>query len=115
MAEVRRVEKPWGYEIIWAESERYLGKILYIKKGHRLSRQYHEKKDETIHVLEGTLLVELNQGDDMLSFSLSPGKSERITPGLIHRFCATKEDVKLLEVSTPEIDDVVRLEDDYKR
>lgn len=113
---IRKVEKPWGHEIVWAENEKYLGKILYIKEGHRLSRQYHEKKDETIFVLEGRLFVEIGDAEDPAKFTLSEGKSERIMPGAIHRFCATcGTDVKLIEVSTPEIDDVVRLEDDYDR
>ena len=115
MSEVRRVDKPWGYEDIWAESDRYLGKILFIKKGNRLSRQYHEKKDETVYVLKGTLLMELGEGDDIIEYTLKQGEAERIVPGTIHRFCADKEDVTLVEVSSPEINDVVRLEDDYKR
>jgi mannose-6-phosphate isomerase-like protein (cupin superfamily) len=117
MSKARRVEKPWGYELIWAENEKYVGKILYIKEGHRLSRQYHEEKDETIFVLSGVLLVELGEGDDdTLKFTLTEGKSERIVPGTIHRFCANcGSDVKLIEVSTPELDDVVRIEDDYER
>ena len=115
MSEVRRVEKPWGHEEIWAENDKYLGKILFIKKGHRLSRQYHEEKDETIYVLKGTLLIQLGQGDDMLTYSLGEGRAERISPKTVHRFCADKNDVTLLEVSSPEIDDVVRLEDDYER
>ena len=112
----RRVEKPWGHEIIWAENEKYLGKILFIKEGHNLSRQYHEKKDECILILEGRLLMEIGDGDDVLQYTLGEGKSERILPNTIHRFCAAcGTDVKLIEVSTPEIDDVVRLEDDYNR
>jgi mannose-6-phosphate isomerase-like protein (cupin superfamily) len=94
--------KPWGYEIRFAQNDKYLGKILYIAQGHRLSRQYHQLKDETIMVYEGTLILELG----------IPG----ILPGVVHRFCAPeRKSVTLIEVSTPEIDDVTRLEDDYKR
>ena len=110
------VEKPWGYEEIWAVNDKYVGKILFIKNGSKLSRQYHEVKDETIYVLDGVLLLELGDGDDILSVSMKPGDVQRITPGLIHRFCADcGTDVKLIEVSTPELDDVVRIQDDYGR
>ena len=110
--------KPWGHEIRFAENDKYLGKILYIKHGHRLSRQYHELKDETIFVHHGTLILELGS-PDVSSFerkTLGYGERFRILPGVIHRFCAPDDSsVTLIEVSTPEIDDVVRLEDDYKR
>ena len=112
------VTKPWGHEIRFAQTEKYLGKILYIAKGHRLSRQYHEVKDETIFVLEGTLILEIGEPGkeghkiEMLHY----GDRQRIQPGVIHRFCAPdNSSVTLVEVSTSEIDDVVRLEDDYKR
>ena len=112
------VQKPWGHEIRFAENDKYLGKILYIAKGHRLSRQYHEIKDETIMVYEGTLTLELGLPDSK-SFEtkqLHYGDRYRILPGVIHRFCAGDDGpVVLIEVSTPEINDVVRLEDDYKR
>ena len=115
---MKKVEKPWGHEIIWANSDRIAGKVLYIKKGHRLSRQYHELKDETIFVQHGTLILELGL-PDVSSFerkTLGYGERFRILPGVIHRFCAPDDaPVTLIEVSTPEIDDVVRLEDDYKR
>ena len=107
-----KVEKPWGHEIRWAITEKYLGKILHIDAGHQLSLQYHEVKDESIYVLEGTLLVK----DKERVRILEVGESMRIQPGTIHRFCAPKlTHVKLIEVSTPEIDDVIRLEDDYGR
>lgn len=107
-----RVDKPWGYEIRWAINDKYLGKTLHINAGERLSLQYHEQKDETIYVLDGTAIVQL----DGRTHILSQGESLRIQPGQIHRFCAPKETyVKLIEVSTPEIDDVVRVEDDYGR
>ena len=109
-----KVEKPWGYEIRWAINEKYLGKILHIKRGAQLSRQYHEVKDETIYVQNGVLILEI--GNPPERKILSEGSSYRITPGTIHRFVAPSESyVNLLEVSTPEIDDVVRIEDDYGR
>ena len=106
------VAKPWGHEIRWAINDKYLGKILYIEKGQRLSLQLHEQKDETIYVLKGTAVVQVND----TSLILSEGDSLRIQPNTIHRFCSTiEESVTLIEVSTPEINDVVRLEDDYGR
>ena len=117
-----KVEKPWGYEIRWAINDKYLGKILYIKEGQRLSKQYHKVKDETIYVLEGDLNLEY--GPDISTYTkdpepqkiiLSQGESRRIHPGVVHRFCADMSDVVLIEVSTPEIDDVVRISDDYGR
>ena len=112
MGDRMKVEKPWGHEIRWAINDKYLGKILYIKAGNRLSLQYHEQKDETIYVLSGEAVVHL---DDKIHL-LSKGESLRIQPGMIHRFCAPEDsDVELIEVSTPEIDDVVRVEDDYGR
>ena len=110
------VKKPWGYEKIWAISKSYAGKILHIDKGQRLSLQFHEKKEETIYVLEGNLLVVFGDSEDSLKeLVLNKGESMYIEPGLIHRFCATESSVKLIEVSTPELDDVVRLGDDYGR
>lgn len=111
---MRIVQKPWGHEEIWAETEKYLGKILHIKSGHRLSRQYHEIKCETIRVLSGTLHLELG-GAEENCLVLNIGQVYDITPGTIHRFCAKDTDVELLEVSTPEINDVIRLSDDYAR
>ncbi len=110
------VNKPWGHEEIWANTEKYVGKMLFIKEGFKLSRQYHEIKDETIYVLEGVLLLEIGSGNDIIETSMKQGDVQRISPGLIHRFCAEcGTDVKLIEVSTPELDDVVRIEDDYGR
>ena len=112
------IQKPWGHEIRFAETEKYLGKILYIARGHKLSRQYHEVKDETIMVYNGTLTLELGMPGTK-SFetkTLRYGQRFRVLPGVIHRFIASDDGpVTLIEVSTPEIDDVVRLEDDYKR
>jgi len=112
------VMKPWGHEIRFAENDKYLGKILYIAKGKRLSRQYHEQKDETIFVQHGTLTLELGiPGTESFSTkTLGYGERFRVLPGVVHRFCAPEEgSVTLIEVSTPEINDVVRLEDDFKR
>lgn len=105
------VYKPWGYEIIWAKSNKYAGKILYINANHRLSLQYHEVKDESIYVLEGNLNLQVNH-DNLV---LEPGESYRITPKTVHRFSAGDHPVKLVEVSTAELADVVRVEDDYGR
>lgn len=112
---MRIIEKPWGHEEIWAETRRYVGKYLHIKSGKRLSRQYHQKKEETIRVLEGELLLELGTSDNIIQKILKKGETYHVMPGTIHRFCATKEDVILVEVSTTELDDVVRLVDDYER
>ena len=115
---VSTIEKPWGYEELWAQSSRYVGKILFIKKGHRLSRQYHRIKEETIMVLEGTLTCEAGpyfEGDTVHIHTMKPGEVFHLTAGTIHRFCAGEEDVRLVEVSTPETQDIVRLEDDYRR
>ena len=112
------IEKPWGYEEIWAQTARYAGKILFIKKGHRLSRQYHNVKEETIMVLDGALICEEGpheEGGDIITHIMLPGEVFHVSPGTIHRFCAEKGDVRLVEVSTAEIQDVVRLEDDYRR
>jgi len=111
----RRVEKPWGHEDIWAETPRYVGKVLVIHKGKRLSLQYHERKDESILVIRGRLQLELeNDGGTIEVLELAPGESRRIPTGRKHRFSAI-EDCELVEVSTPELEDVVRLADDYGR
>ncbi|UCF21593.1 MAG: cupin domain-containing protein [Gemmatimonadota bacterium] len=113
--EVKRVEKPWGHELIWAHTDRYVGKVLHIKAGESLSLQYHERKDETIHVLRGhmTFLVGEHESD-MREVDLREGQSFRVTPGTRHRMVAVS-DCDLLEASTPDLDDVVRLEDRYGR
>ena len=111
----RMVPKPWGHEIIWGETKDYVGKLLYIDQGHKLSRQYHETKEETIMVIGGTLLLEVGIGERMESYDLKRGENFHITPGMVHRFCAPYGDVEVVEVSTPHLDDVVRIEDDYKR
>jgi mannose-6-phosphate isomerase len=111
---MRKVEKPWGYEEIWAETNSYVGKILTIKPGQRLSLQYHEKKEETVYVLMGKLIVWSDDSSNKVI--LNPGSTFHVTPGQIHRF-GSPEDIltQIIEVSTPELDDVIRVQDDYKR
>lgn len=109
-----RVDKPWGYELIWAHTSRYVGKILHINKGHRLSYQYHNIKDETIRLLSGRLDVETEENGFRKILTLKAGEALHIVPLMRHRMIAI-EDCDVLEVSTPELDDVVRLEDDYCR
>lgn len=114
---MKKVEKPWGHEIIWANSERIAGKVLFIKKGHRLSLQYHEKKEEAIYVMQGTLTLtkaDSKTGEKVVT-TLNVGESHHVYPGDVHRFEAKESDVTLVEVSTPELYDVIRIEDDYKR
>lgn len=111
----RRVEKPWGSEEILVETDRYVAKILTILSGHQLSRQYHEVKDETIVGLEGICAVEIGPKDDIETVFIEKGTVRRILPGTIHRFKNWQGYVRLLEISTPELDDVIRLEDDYSR
>lgn len=112
---MRRVEKPWGYELIWAHTDSYVGKILHIARGQALSLQYHRRKDETIYVYGGKLALEhFNEGERPAIAELRPGDAFRITPGMRHRMIAI-EDSDILEVSTSDLDDVVRLEDRYGR
>lgn len=112
---MRRVEKPWGHEEIWAETDRYVGKVLFIRAGARLSLQHHQRKDETVRVLSGVMDLHL-EGDDgrMNVHRMAGGEAVRILPGRRHRMHAI-EDTHVLEVSTPELDDVVRHEDDFGR
>lgn len=113
--EVRRVDKPWGHEIIWAHTERYVGKVLFIKAGERLSLQYHQKKDETVYVMSGKMIFEVGPKDQPREeLTMNAGDSYHITPFTTHRMIAV-EDTYILESSTPELDDVVRLEDKYGR
>ena len=112
----KRVGKPWGHELIWAHTERYVGKVLVIEPGKRLSLQYHEKKDESILVLRGTLRLHIGPNPEAVEqIDLQPGQAFRIPTGYTHRFEALDEQVELVEVSTPELDDVVRLQDDFGR
>lgn len=112
--EVLTVPKPWGHETIWAHSERYVGKILHIKAGHALSVQYHNRKDETVYLLSGELIYRVRLGDTLEDVVLTAGQSYRITPGTVHQMEAVT-DCDVLEASTNELDDVVRLEDRYGR
>lgn len=109
-----RVEKPWGHELVWARTDRYVGKILHIEPGHLLSLQYHEKKDETIFVLKGEIIFRVKDGGELTERRMNEGESYHVTPGTVHQMEAVRA-TDLLEVSTPEIDDVVRLEDRYGR
>ena len=109
------VNKPWGHELLWAKTDRYVGKILHIKAGEALSLQYHRVKDETIMVLTGKLQLQyFADGEDVRTRDLAPREPFHVTPGLRHRMIAI-EDTDVLEVSTPELDDVVRLDDRYGR
>jgi mannose-6-phosphate isomerase len=111
---VRIVPKPWGHEVIWAHTEQYVGKLLHIKAGHALSLQYHERKDETIHLLRGRMTYRVGDGDARVVREMQEGESFRNTPGTIHQMVAIT-DCDVLEASTPHLDDVVRLEDRYGR
>ncbi|MBI2060537.1 MAG: cupin domain-containing protein [Nitrospirae bacterium] len=110
-----RVPKPWGHELIFARTRRYVGKVLHIRKGRRLSLQFHKKKDESILVVDGKLHLTYGRNPKRLATRvLKPGQTFHVTPRLIHRFRAL-ETCSLFEVSTPELWDVVRLQDDYGR
>lgn len=109
-----KVEKPWGYEIRWATTDRYVGKILHVNAGHALSLQYHNIKDETILLWAGRLLIEIQREGKLVRLDVQPGNSFHISPKTVHRMTAV-EDCDIFEVSTPELDDVVRLEDRYGR
>ncbi len=112
----RRVEKPWGYELWWARTDRYVGKLLHVKAGTQLSLQYHVKKDETIHLWSGDMVLVLadGAGGTLVDHPMRPGDSYHVVPGTVHRMRAVT-DCDVLEVSTPEVEDVVRVEDDYGR
>jgi len=114
--EPQRVEKPWGHELIWALSEEYAGKLLSVKAGHKLSLQFHRQKDESWYLLEGRAEVEFAGPGEGVTISevIVPGAAFRIRPGTVHRIRALEDSV-MLEVSTPHLDDVVRLEDHYGR
>ena len=112
---VERVEKPWGYEVVYALTERYCGKVLFIKKGEQLSLQFHRRKDEVIYVHEGRIELEVGEPGRTPDVEVvGPGRAFRFKPGTVHRWRAL-EDTLVLEVSTPDLDDVVRLEDRYGR
>jgi quercetin dioxygenase-like cupin family protein len=109
-----RVEKPWGFELHWAKTDRYVGKLIHVHAGHALSLQYHNHKDETIYLHSGLLLFEVQEGGELVRRQMKPGEAFHVTPKTIHRMTAI-EDSDIFEVSTPELDDVVRLEDRYGR
>ncbi len=111
---MRRVDKPWGHELIWAETARYVGKILHIRAGHRLSRQYHRVKEETLLVQSGEMDLEIGAAGAVETRRMRAGDVFHVAPGTIHRMIGVT-DVDVLEVSTPELDDVVRLDDAYGR
>ena len=116
MSETRKVEKPWGYEIWWARTDRYVGKILHVKRGESMSLQYHRVKEETIRIQAGRLLLETapGEGQELTRLEMKAGDVFHIRPGTVHRMTGI-EDCDIFEVSTPELDDVVRLEDRYGR
>jgi mannose-6-phosphate isomerase len=107
----KKVQKPWGWEHWFAHTDKYVGKIIFVKKGHRLSKQYHRFKHETVYSQKGTWVLEIAGRKRRMK----PGDSAVIPPKVIHRFTAPLEDAYLIEVSTPQVEDVVRLEDDYGR
>ncbi len=112
---VRKVEKPWGYELIWAETENYVGKILFVKAGESLSLQYHRIKEETMFLESGEVLLESGTDENNLQpVSFAAGTAFHISPGVLHRLTA-KTDCRVFEVSTPHLNDVVRLKDRYGR
>lgn len=112
---VRRVNKPWGYEVVYGLTARYCGKILFMRKGEQLSLQFHRTKDEVIYVHEGLIELEIGEpGTAPMREVVGPGNGFHLTPGRVHRWLALEDSV-ILEVSTPELDDVVRLEDRYGR
>ena len=111
---VKRIDKPWGYELHFAVTDRYVGKILFIRAGESLSLQYHRSKDESVYVSSGRLNLTIDEEGKLVDKVLEPGQAVRIQPGIRHRFAADV-DTTLFEVSTPQLDDVVRLEDKYGR
>ena len=113
--DLRRVEKPWGYEIVFAVTERYCGKVLFIREGEQLSLQYHREKDEVIYLYEGRIQLEAGEPGQPLDVEVvTPGRGYRMRPGTVHRWRALVDSL-VLEVSTPQLDDVVRLDDRYGR
>jgi mannose-6-phosphate isomerase-like protein (cupin superfamily) len=111
----RIVPKPWGEERIFAETGRYAGKLILIRAGESLSYQFHNRKEETLHVLEGTLGLQVERAGEKAVLRLGPGESFHVDPGTRHRMYAEETDCLVVEVSTPELDDVVRLSDRYGR
>jgi mannose-6-phosphate isomerase len=112
--QVTRVDKPWGYELHWAKTDRYVGKLIHVDAGHALSLQYHNLKDETIYLASGRMLFEIKEGETLVKREMEPGEAVHISPKTVHRMTAIT-DCDIFEVSTPELHDVVRLEDRYGR
>ncbi|MEX2530218.1 MAG: cupin [Gemmatimonadota bacterium] len=113
--QARRIDKPWGYELVWAECELYAGKLLVVKAGEALSLQFHEEKDETLHLVAGSVRLEVGTSkEDLRACPWQEGESLRVRPGVLHRMVAVS-DCRILEASTPELDDVVRVSDRYGR
>jgi mannose-6-phosphate isomerase len=112
---VKRVEKPWGYELLFAQTDLYCGKLIFVRKGEQLSLQFHREKDEVVYLHEGRIELEVGDPGGQLDREVvAPGHAFHFTPGTVHRWRAL-EDSLLVEVSTPQLDDVVRLEDRYGR
>jgi len=109
-----RVDKPWGYELRWATTDRYVGRVIHVDAGHALSLQYHNVKDETILLWTGRIQFEIEENGKRVTREMTPGDRVHITPGTVHRMTALA-DSDIFEVSTPELEDVVRLEDRYGR
>jgi mannose-6-phosphate isomerase len=114
-SKVRTVDKPWGYELIFAHTDRYAGKILHVDAGEALSLQYHERKDETLYLLKGEYELVIEEDGELVHHVVSPGMVFRVRPGIRHRMTAGPDGCDIIEVSTPELEDVVRLEDRYGR
>jgi mannose-6-phosphate isomerase-like protein (cupin superfamily) len=112
---IRRVDKPWGYELIFAHTDRYVGKVLHVDAGHALSLQYHEVKDETLYMAAGEVELQVEEDGVLITTVLRGGESYRIHPFTKHRMVAGADGCDIIEVSTPELEDVVRLEDRYGR
>ncbi|HEX2642951.1 MAG TPA: cupin domain-containing protein [Thermoanaerobaculia bacterium] len=115
LSPIRRIEKPWGFELVFAHTDRYVGKILHVNAGHALSLQYHEVKDETLFMRDGEVELLVEEEGEMVTRVLKAGDSYRIQPFTKHRMIAGENGCDIIEVSTPELDDVVRLEDRYGR
>jgi mannose-6-phosphate isomerase len=113
--DVKRVDKPWGHELIYALTDRYCGKVIFVRKDEQLSLQFHREKDEVVYVHEGRIEMEIGDPGGPLDVEVvGPGRAFHISPGTVHRWRALEDSI-VLEVSTPEVDDVVRLEDRYGR
>ena len=114
LSECTKTDKPWGYEVLWAQTDNYVAKLMHINPSQRMSLQFHQKKEETIYVMRGFLAVW--ESDDDNDYKLySPGTVYHVKPGMIHRFGAKENPVLLMEVSTNHLEDVVRITDDYSR